>query len=309
MGISIRSSTLIPLSIIGLLAIVPMILRSPYFLHVLLQFFFYVALAQSWNLIAGYTGQFCFGQQTFFAIGAYTTALIYLWEAMPLVGMALGGLLAAVTSFGIGVLCFRLRGHYFAIATLCMAEVLRLTFINWDFVGRSFGLSLPVIPLFQGETIPYYLFLVLALSALFLVSKIRNSWFGLALKSIREDEDAARTVGINTTKYKLLSFAISAALAGLAGGGYVLYHLYVDPDTAFSTILMFEMIIMVTIGGIGTVFGPVLGAALLTFMQEYILFAFPAYQLIISGSLLVITMIFLRGGLISFIKKLGLSLP
>lgn len=295
--------------IIALLVALPLLVTQPYAQYVLIQLFLFITLAQSWNLISGYTGQPCFGQETFFALGAYTTAFVWLGLGSPIMAVPLSAAIATIAAFGIGYPSFRTRGAYFAIVTLSFNEALRIIFTNTDLVGGAYGISLPVTPISYTKVPFYYLSLGLALFSVFLAHRIRNSKLGLGLISIREDEDAAQASGLNTLKYKLIVFAISAVLASLAGVFFVCYNLYVDPATAFSVELMFEMIIMVTIGGAGTIIGPVIGAVIMIVITQGISLSFSAYHLLISGALLIVTILFLPRGFISLIEKFGLKLP
>ena len=251
-----------------------------------------IILAVSLNLITGFTGQFSLGHAGFMAIGAYTTALVTMeypttWGFLG--GMFLGAILAAIVGFLIGLPTLRLRGDYLAIATLGMAEIIRILLLNFEFTNGAAGLS--GIPAFVGWT---WLF-VFTVGTIVLVTNFLNSSHGRASISIREDEIAAESVGINATRAKTLAFTVGAFFGAIAGGLYASYFYYIKPDL-FGFLKSIDILVIVVLGGLGSITGSIIAAILLallsTFLQEV-----PELRMIIYAFALVAIMIFRPQGL------------
>lgn len=240
--------------------------HAEYALDVLFLMFLYGAMATSWNVLGGFTGQVSFGHAAFLGIGAYTTALLAaagwpLWATFPA-----GGLLAALYSLLIGPPAFRLRGPYFAIATIGIGEATRLIALNWSsLTGGASGVTLGAAP---PATVQYYVSLGICAATVGAAAWIKRSRFGYALAAVRSDPDAAETLGVNTTIAKTQALFISAFMLGFAGGAYAMHYLYVSPDSTFGFSTSISLVIMPIIGGIGTIFGPLLGAAIFTALRE-----------------------------------------
>ena len=275
--------------------IIPAMLLTPFLLdlwilHILTFCIFYSILALSWNLVAGYTGQFSFAHVALAGVGGYTSALLSVYlEVPPHFGILFGGLAATAVGFGIGILSLRLRGPYFTLVTLCFAAVLRLAVINEENItGGTAGLSQGwgLQPLWGSPLIHFYIVIIIFVVAIFVKYKIVNSSFGLTLRAIREDEDAAMVCGINTSKQKILVFAISSLFAGVIGGYYAHYLIIMSPDM-FSLSQMMVIQGATIIGGLGTIVGPVIGGffyyILSLVMRDY----FGGYHLLIFGILVV----------------------
>ena len=236
-------------------------------IEVLFDVFLYAILATSWNLLAGFAGQFSFGQAAYFGIGAYTAGILFeTYGITPWAALAVGPLLAGGLSWGIGYPLFRLRADYYALATLALAEVLMITFLSWNYVGAAFGLQYRSVRFswidFQFNTtqIPYYYIgLALLIGALLLARAIRRSQFGLRLLAIRDDEEAAKSIGINTLLEKQKIAAISAGLAAVGGVLYAQYTLYLSPTATMSVLQTSQMILPAVLGGTGSIYGPLLG--------------------------------------------------
>jgi branched-chain amino acid transport system permease protein len=223
-------------------------------------------LAQGWNIIGGYTGYASFGNSVFYGLGSYGVAIAMVqWNLPFAVGMISGVVLAIVFAFLLGIPVLRLKGHYFAIATLALAQVMSAIVSNVSLAGQNIGLVLP--PLNND-----HLFYELALGLLVLVTLtvfwLTRSRFGFGLIAIRENEEGAAVMGVNTTLYKVLAFALSGIFTALAGGIHAYWITFLDPDSAFDISLNVKMIIMAVFGGPGTVFGPVLGAFVLSAVSE-----------------------------------------
>jgi branched-chain amino acid transport system permease protein len=261
------------------------------------------ALAQSWNIIGGYTGYPSFGNSVFYGLGAYGTAIALVqfhWSFG--VGLALGAALAVVFALLLGLPVLRLKGHYFAIATLGLAQVMTAIVSNLEIAGRNIGL---VLPLVKSDTLFYELALALLVVTTLTVAWIARSGFGFGLIAIRENEEAAAVVGINTTRYKILAFMLSALFASLAGGIHAYWITFLDPVSAFDITLNVKMIIMAVFGGAGTVFGPVMGAFLLSGISELLAANITSLATMFFGFIIVIAIVFMPRGLADLIRRIG----
>lgn len=223
-------------------------------------------LAQSWNIIGGYTGYASFGNSTFYGLGGYGVAIAMAqWNLPFAVGLAFGVVLAVAFAFLIGLPVLRLKGHYFAIATLALAQVMIAIVSNIPLAGENIGLVLPPL---GDDRLFYELSLLLLVAATATVYWLTRSRFGFGLIAIRENEEGAAVMGVNTTLYKVLAFALSGLFAALAGGIHAYWITFLDPSGAFDISLNVKMIIMAVFGGPGTVLGPVIGAFVLSAVSE-----------------------------------------
>jgi branched-chain amino acid transport system permease protein len=258
-------------------------------------------LAQSWNIIGGYTGYPSFGNSVFYGLGAYGVAIAMVqWQWPFSVGLVLGVVLAVLFAFLIGLPVLRLRGHYFAIATLALAEVMAAILSNLDIAGRNTGLILPLV---RGDTLFFEAALALLVVTTLTVVWIANSRFGYALVAIRENEDAAAVMGINTTVYKVLAFALCGTFTALAGGIHAYWITYLDPGSAFDISLNVKMIIMAVFGGAGTIFGPVVGAFVLSAISEVLSFKVTHLAAVFYGVVIVIAVVFTPRGVADVIRR------
>ena len=213
-------------------------------------------LAQGWNIIGGYTGYASFGNSVFYGLGSYGVAIAMVqWELPFAAGLVFGAVLAVTFAVLLGVPVLRLRGHYFAIATLALAQVMIAIVSNVELAGRNVGLVLPPL---NNDPLFYELALALLVVATLSIYWLTRSRFGFGLIAIRENEEGAAVMGINTTLYKVLAFALSAVFSALAGGIHAYWITFIDPESAFDISLNVKMIIMAVFGGAGTVLGPVL---------------------------------------------------
>ena len=231
----------------------------------LMQFGIYLllvaVLAQAWNILGGFTGYASFGNSTFYGLGVYGTAIAMAQFGLPFwVGLILGAILAMLCALLVGLPILRLRGPYFAIATLGLNAALAALVANLDIAGRNIGL---ILPLTRNDRLFYEGMVALLLAATLTVAWISSSRFGMGLIAIREDEDAAAVMGVNTTLYKIAALVLSALFSALAGGIHAYYVTFIDPGSAFDPKLNVQMVIMAVFGGPGTVLGPVIGAFLL----------------------------------------------
>jgi branched-chain amino acid transport system permease protein len=237
----------------------------------------YAFLGTAWNILGGFTGQVSLGNAIFFGIGAYTSTLLLQHASLsPWVGMFAGALAAALISAVIGYPCFRLSGHYFAIATIAVAEIVSIGVTNWDFAGGAVGLFLPLdaegLAAFQfgASKVGYYYILAAMLAVAVAISGwLRRSRPGYYFRAIREDQAAARSLGVRATLYKQLAMAISAALTATAGTFYAQYVLFIDPPSVLALSLSVQICLVAVLGGVGTVVGPLIGACVLIPLSEF----------------------------------------
>jgi branched-chain amino acid transport system permease protein len=291
--------------IVALLAALPWIGNT-----VLVQFGINVlllaTLAQGWNIIGGYTGYPSFGNSVFYGLGAYGVAIAMVQYHLPFwVGMLLGLGLGVVFAGLLGLAVLRLKGHYFAICTLGLALVMTAIVSNLEIAGGNIGL---VLPLLRSEVLFYELALGLLVLATLTIFWLSRSRFGLGLIAIRENEEGAAVIGVNTTLYKVLAFMLSAAFTALAGGIYAYYITFIDPVGVFDIGLNVKMIIMAVFGGPGSVLGPVVGAFILSAISEILATKVTSIASMFFGIVIVIAVVFMPRGiahLVQHIKRMG----
>lgn len=287
---------------------VPLLVKSDFWITWLTLALFYAWLGQAWNLLGGYGGQFSFGHALFFGTGAYCTAVLQVQFGLNAwAGFAMAAIAAGVVGAATGWLVFRygLRGSYFALVTLAFAEVFRILANTFAFTGAGVGLLVPLKPgiaQLQFETKAGFFWLLLALVGfgLLITWWLEHSRFGARLMAVRENEDAARALGVDPFQTKLLALMMSGAMAGIGGAVYVQLFLYIDPNIAYGPAMSVEALLVPIIGGLGTVFGPVLGAFGLHAIAEIgrvILGDAPGLNLVVYGVLLVLMVLFLPNGL------------
>ncbi len=256
-------------------------------------------LAQGWNIVGGYAGYPSFGNSVFYGLGTYGTAIamaqFHYSFATGLVWAAILGTIFALI-FGIPIL--RLRGPYFAIATLGLSAVMGAIAANVGIAGKNIGL---ILPLFRGDKLFYELSLALLVAATLTVLWLSKSRFGAGLVAIREDEDAAQVMGINTTMYKVLALTLAAFFSAIAGGIHAYWITFVDPDSAFDPSLNVRMVIMTLFGGPGTVLGPVIGALILSAVSEVLSSQVSNVASLFYGLVIVLAVIFMPRGLIDLV--------
>ncbi len=291
----------------------PLILRSPTYLHILILLFFYAYLTTSWNLVGGFAGVLPLGHAAFIGIGAYTSTVLYLqYGISPWLGMIVGGALAAMVGVLIGLPTFKMRGAYFALATIAFAEGIRVMVENIDYLGPFFlngprGLQIPPLNiglanlLFATKEPYYYIILIMLILVLALTWVISRSKLGYSLNAGGEEPEAAMALGVNVARAKLMAMAMSSFLTALAGAFYAQFTLFIHPKSVISLDLSFEIAFIALIGGRGSIAGPVLGALLLRpvsdFSRIYFGHILPGMHLIIFGVVLILVMIFQPRGL------------
>ena len=258
-------------------------------------------LAQSWNIIGGYTGYPSFGNSVFYGLGGYGVAIAMVQYGLPFpVGLAIGISLAVGFAILLGLPVLRLRGHYFAIATLGLAEVMTAIVSNLEIAGRNVGLILPLV---KGDALFFELSLILLVVTTLAVMWISRSRFGFGLIAIRENEQAAAVMGVNTTLYKILAFALCSVFAAGAGGIHAYWITYLDPGSAFDVALNVKMIIMAVFGGPGTIFGPVLGAFVLSAISEILAAKVTSLASIFFGIVIIAAIVFMPRGFADLVRR------
>jgi branched-chain amino acid transport system permease protein len=255
----------------AVLIALPLVTTSSFAIDIFIRILLFAFIGVAWNLMGGYAKQLSLGHAAYFGLGAYTSTILQIdFNVSPWIGMVAGGGVAALASLPIGWLCFRLRGPYFAIATIATAQVFMLLFLKFrDFAWGAEGTTIPNLgnaPLmmqFEGKAAYYYIALGLLAIGLAITYRIERSWMGYYLVAIGEDEDAAEAIGVNAPRIKRDIYMISAFLTALAGTFYVQYIYFIDPATAFSFNVSVEAALVSIVGGIGTLWGPVIGTILL----------------------------------------------
>jgi branched-chain amino acid transport system permease protein len=294
----------------------PFVATSPSLQNTAIVVLMTAQLGVAWNILGGYAGQVSLGHAAFFGCGAYvSTLLLTSYGLSPWLGMLAGAATAALFAVAIGWPCFRLRGHYFAMATIAVGEIVQAVVTNSDALGGAVGLYLPLEErgvwgfTFKASKLPYH-FIALALLALSLAVNwaVARSHVGYYLRAIKDDPDAARSVGVSLTRYKLVAIAISSALTAAGGTLYAQKELYIDPGSTLSTALSIKISLAVILGGVGTLLGPVLGALLLIAIEEGSRTAFGGTgrgtDLVVYGLLIVGFAVFKPGGVVGWTADL-----
>ena len=295
----------------------PLIFDQPYQRHIMVMIFIYALMAQGWNVLAGYCGQISLGQAIYFGIGAYSAAFLFAtFQISPWIGMAVGVAISMVVALAIGLPTFRLRGHYFAIATLVIGEIGQTVALNWEYFGGATGIWIPIVReqpwfsfQFHDNKLPnYYIGLGFLVLACLVVARLERSKAGLYFRAIREEPEAASSLGVNLTRYKLLAIMLSAAFTSIAGTQFAQYVLVIDPETVFPLLLSILVVLITMLGGLGTLWGPIIGAAVLFPLSELTRIYFGgtggAEDLMIYGVLIVLISLFYPQGLIGLLRKL-----
>jgi branched-chain amino acid transport system permease protein len=286
------------LIILFLLATLP--LYSPGYNVVLLSsIFMYIVITVSWTMFSGPTGYISLAPAAFFGVGVYTSALLGLVLPLPAV-IGIGGLSGFCLALLVGALTLRLRGIYFVMFTFGLVEIL-LHFVLWWEVNIS-GTTGRVVPTVDNTTV-YYLMLIIFMILMLTAYFIKHSKFGLALQSIGEDEEAAAHTGINVTTLKIITFAISAFFMGAAGAIMATRWTYIDPRIAFNPLLSFMPVLMAIFGGMGQIYGPIIGAAIFTYLEEFLITKFPYYYMLLFGVTMLVVIRFMPHGVEEVIEK------
>jgi branched-chain amino acid transport system permease protein len=313
-----RSGTALVLLLIGLM-LLPVLTKRPVVLGLAILTLLYAVLGQAWNILGGYTGQVSLGNAIYFGIGAYTSTVLLLnWAVNPWLGMLVGAVLAVLCGLVVGLPTFRLRGHYFVTATIVINEVIRVVFTNWDFVGGARGLYVPIEQesllhfQFHKSKVPYYyVILVLFLVAILVTWLIERSKWGYYFKAIRDDADAAASLGVNVAYYKHVANGANALLTAIAGTFYAQYVLFLDPASVFSVWISVLVLLIPVLGGKGTLWGPILGAFVLMPLSEltriYLGGQGRAIHLVLYGLLIMIIAVMEPRGLMALAGRFSLK--
>lgn len=293
---------------LGLLIVFPFFGPQIYFIHLLAGLFMVVTLAESWNLLGGYTRYLSLGHVTFFGIGAYTSAICLSdYGLSPLLTAPLGGVIAALVALIIGYPSLRLRGPYFSVVTLSIAFLAQVAAFNSTTMGGGHGIQLSALPLpiRQAETLFYFIFFALAAIVALWARKMERSRTGLALLAIRNDEDVAEVLGVDVTRAKLKVFVTSAFFPGVVGGIFAYQISYIDPNSAFDIGLSIDMLLMAMLGGTGRWAGPIIGATVVYLLSQTLSFVIPSeLNRIVFGIILVLVVFVMPRGLIGFVERL-----
>lgn len=297
----------LPIALVALI-VLPLVGLSTYVMHILILVAMWTVVGQAWNLLGGYTGQVSFGHAAYFGVGAYTAGILYSklgWSTWW--GMPISVIVVSAFAFVVGYIVLKLRGPFFALATLASGEVMRVTAENLtDFTGGTLGILVQERTWIE-KTPYYYIILALAVGSFYLVKKLMESKLGYYFLAIREDQDAAESLGIDTTHYKTISFCISAAMTGMAGAFYTSYMGYIDPHVAFALHdISIITIMIVMVGGVATYFGPFVGAIIMVLLAEVIrsIPGIGAANQVIFGILLIVIIIYLPNGIVGDFRKI-----
>lgn len=291
-----------------LVACVPLFTQSGVWLNFVMTTLYAALLAQAWNLLGGFGGQFSFGHALFFGFGAYVQAIAQLqWGINPWFALCLAALVSAFVGLCVGAMSFRygLKGSYFALVTLAFAEVFRILALSVNFTGAGVGLMIPlkesVANLQFGSRAGFvYLVLAFVVAALLVTHWLQRSRFGAYLQAVRDNEDAARAAGVDPLRVKLGAITLSGAFMGLAGAFYVQVFQYIDPAIAFGPHASVEALVAAIVGGLGTLWGPLLGALVLHVLADLTRNLFgelPGINMVIYGSVLVLIVMFVPRGI------------
>lgn len=301
--------------LMAILLILPIFLDK-YLLGIFVMIFFYAYLGQSWNVLTGYTGHISLGHALYVGIGAYTSTYLAMNHGIsPWIGMWVGGILASIVGLIIGFLGFRfgLRGVYFVILTISFAEIARLLVCHTPALGGFAGIFLDFTPSFwnfqfRSNASYYYLALGFMVASVVAVRLLERSRMGRFMVAVREDEQAAEALGVDAFRYSMIAIGISSFMTALAGTFYANYIFYINPNTVIGMGLSIELILRPIVGGLGTIFGPVVGSFLLTPLSEISRAYFArggleGLHLILYGVLAILVVLFMREGIIVYVRR------
>jgi branched-chain amino acid transport system permease protein len=308
--------TLLPWAIAAVaLALVPIWVQSPYALHIFILLFLAIALGESWNIIGGFAGQYSVGHSAWYGLGAYGAFILLQRKAIaPWFGVWVAIAAAVIIAVAVGWITFRLRGPYFVLASIAVAEIIRLAALNWKELtnGAEGILAADAPPLRLGGTVitdwnskvPYfYMGLAMALFCIAVNFLVKRSKLGYYLQAIREDQDAAHSLGIPLTLSKNTALAISAACTALAGSFAAFYIGFIEPQGVFGIEVSIQMVLTCIIGGIGTVAGPVIGAVVVVLLSEVLRASLSSAHLLVYGVLVIVVILTMPDGFVGFIAQ------
>jgi branched-chain amino acid transport system permease protein len=316
MNLSNKQMT-VGLAVMVMLLIFPLVVTQIFPLQIMILVFMYAMLGVAWNIMGGYAGMFSFGQAAFFGIGAYTSSyLLMAFHVNPWFGLIAGGVVAALVAAAIGYPCSNLRGHYFAIASIAFAEIVRVYFNNWTLVNAAEGISLPMLDesftnfMFHNSKVPYYyIMLAFLLLALVVCHFVATSKMGYYFRAIKESHDVAEVLGVNVVRYRLIAIMVSAFLSAMAGTFYAQYVLYIDPESVMLLAISIQIVLLSMLGGAGSVMGPVIGAAVLIPIAEvtrvWLGHQGTGVDMLIYGFLITIISVYQPQGVWGILSRIG----
>lgn len=292
----------------------PQVVRVRFVWNLLTLILVWAIVGMGWNVIGGYCGQVSNGHSLFYGLGAYTVGLAaYKFKLSPWVSIWIGVLISMTVAFFVGKPLLRLKGHVFAISTMALSECARIIFINWKWGGGATGVYIFTknanewaFMQFKNPLNYYYLFLVFALAVLLLIKYLDKSKFFYYLRTIKGNETAAESVGIDTAAYKLRAYMLSAAIVSIGGSLYAQFILYIDPSMLMTLNVSMMIVLTAVMGGVGTVMGPILGAIALTTISEYTrvyLGRFGGLDMVLYGVLVIIIVLYCPGGIVSLLGR------
>lgn len=284
----------------ALLALLPLVIKSDYILNLIFVVILYSILAQSWNIFGGYCGQISLGHAAFFGIGALVTRYVWIGGIPYYLALLSGGVASVILACAIGIPTLKLKDHYFSIGTLALAMIALITVQN-----TLPGVNFPPPELIAGYSLTsrYYLALIVGVASMIAAYRVAHSKWGLAMVSIREDEDAAEAIGIGAFKYKVISLGLSTFLAGVAGGLFAIYYVSFYRYVPFELWWSFDPLLITFIGGAGTVIGPVIGAVCYVILKEIFAISMGQVNVLIFGAVFIVIVLFLPGGLVGLVEK------
>jgi branched-chain amino acid transport system permease protein len=301
--------------VFALVAALPLGISDAYLRNVMILTLMYAALSQSWNILGGYCGQISLGHALYFGIGAYATSVLYVnYGVLPWFGMIVGGALSAALALLLGHLCFRLKGHYFAIATIVIAEIGLLLVHNWDFVGGALGIQWPIGPdswwtlQFARNKLPYFYFALAFLVVTWLITfRIEDSSWGYWWRAVKDNPEAAESLGVEVFRSKMAAAGVSAFLTAIGGAFYAAFVAYIDPESVMSFRFSLLFALPAVLGGIGTLWGATVGAALLIPITEitrsYLGGSGSGLDLVIYGVLIMLVSLSKPEGILSLFQR------
>ncbi len=303
---------------LALAALFPLVVRQPAWQNTAILMLMTAQLGAAWNILGGYAGQVSLGHAAFFGTGAYVSSLLSLrFGISPWLGMPAGAVVAAALAALVGWPCFRLRGHYFAMATIAVGEIVQTAVNGWEALGGAVGLYLPLAEtglkglVFNRSKLPYH-YIALGLLCLTLLVNwlVARSHVGYYLRAIKDEPDAARSLGVSLTRYKLVAMVLSSALAAVGGTLYAQKELFIDPGSTLATSLSIKMALVAILGGVGTLAGPVVGAVVLTGIEEASRIIFGGTgrgtDLVVYGALIVVIAVYQPAGIMGWIRARAL---
>jgi branched-chain amino acid transport system permease protein len=310
-----RRQLLIALAVFALIALIPRAISDVYTMNVLILTLLFAALSQSWNILGGYCGQVSLGHALYFGIGAYATSILFVnFGIVAWGGMLAGGILSALVALALGYPCFRLKGHYFSIATIVIAEIGLLLVHNWDYGGAALGIQWPFNPdswwtlQFARNKVPYFYFVLglFALTWLVTYAIIESRW-GYWWRAVKDDPEAAESLGVTVFHSKMGAAAISAFFTAIGGGFYAAFVSYIDPESVMHFRFSLLMALPAVLGGVGSLWGPAVGALILIPMAEltrsYLGGTGSGLDLVIYGALVMVVALTQPEGIMGLFKR------